>query len=124
MSNSPRILVVEDDPDGQELVAHILGYLKFEIDVANDGDEAVTILHESGKTFDGIIIDLNLPGKNGWEVLTYIQTNAKTANIPCLAVTAHHTSKLREEAIKAGFTAYFAKPLDASSFARQLEEIL
>lgn len=50
--------------------------------------------------------------------------NPETADLPCVAVTAYHTSKLREDAISAGFTAYFAKPIDATTFARRLEELL
>jgi CheY-like chemotaxis protein len=56
--------------------------------------------------------------------LAEIQSSRSTSELPCIAVTAYHTSKLREEAIKAGFTAYFAKPIDATAFARRLEEIL
>jgi len=119
-----RMLVVEDDPDGQALVAHILSYMHYQIDVANDGDEAIEYLRQFGSTYKAIVIDLALPGKNGWDVLAEIQANPETSHIPCLAVTAHHTAKLREETIKAGFTAYFAKPIDATSFVRQLENLL
>ena len=47
-----------------------------------------------------------------------------TAGLLCIAVTAFHTSKTREHALRAGFDAYFSKPLDATSFARQLEGLL
>jgi DNA-binding response OmpR family regulator len=124
MKDHWRILVVEDDPDGQALVAHVLDYLSIPIDVANDAEEAEKFLFDSGKTYTAVIIDLALPGKDGWDLLAQIQANSKTSNLPCLAITAFHTSKLREEAIRAGFTAYFAKPLDATSFARELEAVL
>jgi CheY-like chemotaxis protein len=124
MKDHWRILVVEDDPDGQALVAHVLEYLSIPIDVANDAEEAEKFLFHSGKTYTAVIIDLALPGKDGWDLLAQIQANAQTSNLPCLAITAFHTSKLREEAIRAGFTAYFAKPLDATSFARELEAVL
>ena len=124
MNNHWRILVVEDDPDGQALVAHVLEYLNIPIDVANDAEEAGEFLFRSGTTYNAVIIDLALPGKDGWELLAQIQANNHTASLPCLAITAFHTSKLREDAIRAGFTAYFAKPLDATSFARELEAVL
>lgn len=118
-----HILVVEDDPDGQEVVATILEHLNLSIDVANNVAEAEELLFNSGRTYQAAILDLALPDKNGWELLTEILENPKTANIPCIAVTAYHTSKLREDAIRAGFTAYFAKPIDATAFARRLEEL-
>lgn len=118
------ILVVEDDPDGQEVVAHILDYMKINFDLANDAEQAARKLFQDGHPYHAIIIDLALPGKDGWQLLNEIQQNAATASVPCIAVTAYHTAKLREEALQAGFTAYFAKPLDATSFARQLEAIL
>ena len=124
MSKYDRILVVEDDPDGQAVVAHILQSLKMPIDVASDAEEAGQYLFDSGTVYQAIIIDLALPGKDGWELLSQILNDPNTAGIPCIAITAFHTSKMREEALRAGFTAYFSKPLDAMSFARQLTAIL
>ena len=124
MSNNWRILVVEDDPDGQVVVATLLERLNIPIDVANNAAEAEALLFGSEQGYSAIILDLALPDKDGWDILTQIQDNPKTADIPCVAVTAFHTSKLREEALTAGFTAYFPKPIDGTSFARELENIL
>ncbi len=119
-----HILVVEDDPDGQEVVATILEHLNLSIDVANNVEDAEKLLFHSSSKYQAAILDLALPDKNGWDLLAEILNNPETANLPCIAVTAYHTSKLREDAIKAGFTAYFAKPIDATSFARRLEELM
>jgi CheY-like chemotaxis protein len=124
VQNTWRILVVEDDPDGQEVVATILAHLNIPLDVAGSAAEAEHYLYESGTRYNAVIVDLALPDKDGWELLSGIQANPDTSNLPCVAVTAYHTSKLREQALTAGFTAYFAKPIDATSFARQLETIL
>jgi CheY-like chemotaxis protein len=118
-----RILVVEDDPDGQAVVAHVLTYLNIPIDVAEDAEQALEYLFNSGHTYSPVTIDLALPGKDGWELLTEIRNHTATVDLPCVAVTAFHTSKIRDQALKAGFTAYFSKPLDATSFARQLEAL-
>lgn len=118
------ILIVEDDPDGQALVSHVIGHLNIPHDVVGDAEKAVKKLFESGESYQAVIIDLALPGKDGWELLADIRDNAETANLMCVAVTAFHTSKTREDALRAGFDAYFSKPLDATHFSRELASLL
>jgi len=122
MSN--HILIVEDDPDGQALVSHIIDHLSIDHDVVPDAEQATSILTQNGNAYQAVIIDLQLPGKDGWELLKEIRGSSKTADMTCIAVTAYHTSRIREEAIRAGFNAYFSKPLDAMHFARELERLL
>jgi CheY-like chemotaxis protein len=119
-----RILVVEDDPDGQEMISTMLQYLSYEIATANDAEEAEQHLFASKDSYDAIIIDLALPGKDGWELLSEIIDNPRTSLLPCIAVTAHHTFKLREEALRAGFVAYLPKPVDVTVLGRHLSSLL
>jgi CheY-like chemotaxis protein len=118
------ILVVEDDPDGQEMIATMLQHLQFHVDAADNAEDAAQYLADAGRGYSAIIIDLALPGKDGWELLADILDNPDTNAIPCIAVTAHHTSKLREDTIRAGFTAYFPKPIDATALGRQLASLI
>ena len=120
--NNP-ILVVEDDPDSQALVSHVLNHLNIPHAVVGDAEAASERLL-SDKLFRAVIIDLALPGKDGWELLDEIRKSPAIDNLICIAVTAFHTSKTREEALRAGFNAYFPKPLDATHFARELEHLL
>lgn len=125
MIQNARILVVEDDPDGQEVVSVMLHHLGVPVvDVAGTAMEAEALLFVAERSYHAIIIDLALPDKDGWELLGLIQAYPATTHIPCIAVTAFHTSRLREQAIKSGFTAYFPKPLEAITFARRLEAML
>lgn len=119
-----HILIVEDDPDGQEMVATMLQHMAFVVDTVDDGEQAVHRLFEQKKRYDAIIIDLALPGKDGWELLGEILKDPNIAKVPCVAVTAFHTSKLREEALRAGFTAYFPKPLDSTLLGRELDKLI
>jgi len=119
-----KLLIVEDDVDSQALISHIIGYMNLAHDIAGSAEQALEILDRSAKDFDAVIIDLALPGKDGWQLLSEIREDATTESLTCIAVTAFHTSKLREEAIRAGFDAYFPKPLDATNFVRELEQIL
>jgi two-component system sensor histidine kinase TorS len=119
-----RILVVEDDPDGQEMITTMLQHLQFTVDSADDAEQANQLLSNAGSAYNAIIIDLALPGKDGWELLGDILENPTTNAVPCIAVTAHHTSKLREDTIRAGFVAYFPKPIDATALGRELDKII
>lgn len=118
-----HVLVVEDDPDGQEMVTTILRHMHFEVDTADNGEQASQILFELGAVYDAVIIDLALPGKDGWELLSEILADARLHQMPCIAVTAFHNSKLREEALRAGFTAYFPKPIDGTQLGRELDRL-
>lgn len=124
MKNNLRILVVEDDVDGQALMSTLLSHLNIPVDVAENVAEAEHFLFQSQAQYQAVIVDLALPDKDGWQLLSEIQSNAKTADLSCIAVTAFHNSKLREDAILAGFKAYFPKPIDSTSFLRELESIL
>ena len=118
-----HILVIEDDPDGQEFVATVLQHMRYDVDTADDGEQATNLLFNSGKRYDAVVIDLALPGKDGWEVLSEILDNPATESVPCIAVTAFHNSKLREDALHAGFVAYFPKPIDSTQFGRAIDEL-
>jgi CheY-like chemotaxis protein len=124
MMSDKRVLVVEDDPDGQEMVTTMLQHMKFLVDSVDDGEQASEVLFNDSVPYGAIIIDLALPGKDGWELLGDILRNPTTANVPCIAVTAYHNSKLREEALRAGFTAYFPKPIDGTLLGRELERLI
>ena len=118
------ILIVEDDPDGQALVSHVIGHLNIPHEVVGDAEKALKKLFESGESYQAVIIDLALPGKDGWELLADIRNHPETESLMCVAVTAFHTSKTREDALRAGFDAYFSKPLDAMHFSRELASLL
>lgn len=118
-----RILVVEDDPDGQELVARILAYHAVQNDVVQTGEDAVSAL-AGADDYSVVITDLALPGLDGWGVLNSVLTNPHTAHIPCVAMTAYHSVEVAQEALRRGFRAYFPKPIDAASFYADLERVL
>jgi CheY-like chemotaxis protein len=117
-----RILVVEDDVDGQEVVARMLRHHRIPADIAGSAEDALDMLVATEYT--GAIIDLNLPGMDGWTLLNRMRSDAQTTQIRCVAVTAYHSADLAVKAIGAGFDAYFPKPLEATSFVRELQRIL
>lgn len=117
-----NVLVIEDEADSMELVQGLLNYHGIYSVGASSGEEALVILEEMSPTL--IIIDLALPGLDGWGVLKNLKVHKSLSKVPRVAITAFHTPELAEQAIAAGFDAYFAKPIDASSFVRELQAVV
>jgi len=61
---------------------------------------------------------------NGIELITAIRENPNTKHLPCIAITAFHTTVVKQQAIEAGFDSYMAKPLDDTSFLRMVDNML
>ncbi len=120
MLSGLSILIVEDDEFNIRLLEMLLGHNNATLDIARDGKEAVAKLAE--QSYDAAIIDLALPEMNGWELLRHIKAN--NLDLPCVALTAYHDSRVMHDAKKAGFTAYFSKPIETATFARQLATII
>jgi CheY-like chemotaxis protein len=116
------VVVVEDEDDSMDLVQGLLGYHGIHSLAAPTAEEALLMLNNVTPTL--ILIDLALPGMDGWSLLKEIKRTKALAGIPCIALTAYHTAELADEAIRSGFDAYFAKPLDATSFVRELVGIV
>lgn len=117
-----HVLVVEDEPDGREVVKSILDYFNIAADTVGTAEDALDRLGHS--QYSAVVIDLALPGMNGMELLGEIRSSAGISNLPCIAITALHTSFVRMQALKAGFDAYFPKPLNNAAFVRELERII
>ncbi len=116
-----HVLVVEDDPDGQEVVARILRHHQIGSDVVPTAEDALSRLES--EQYNLAIIDLALPAMDGWTLLKTIRANSKLKGLPCVAVTAFHSADVAVQAITSGFAAYFPKPLEATSFVRELQRI-
>jgi CheY-like chemotaxis protein len=117
-----RLLVVEDDQDGQEVVGRLLRFHRLDYDVVGSAEDALTLMAQ--KSYTGAIIDLALPQMDGWSLLETIRTNPNTAHMKCVAVTAYHSAEVAVKAIEHGFKAYFAKPLEATSFVREVQRVV
>jgi DNA-binding response OmpR family regulator len=119
-----RILVVEDDPDGADMVSMMLNSAGVEAVVAHDAETALGWLQSDPAYFNAAVIDLALPGMDGMELMGTIRNTPGINGLPMIAVTAFHTPELKVRVIDAGFDAYFPKPLDTNLFLRSLEQVL
>jgi CheY-like chemotaxis protein len=116
-----RVLVVEDEPDGQVVVAEMLRHFNIPTELAMNAEEAFE--HLDAQKFNALIIDIALPDIDGLELVRKLRRELRITQ-PCIAITAFHTSKTRQAALEAGFDAYFPKPLDHMHFVRELEKLI
>ncbi len=121
-TNDKHILVVEDEPDGREIISALLNHFGVNADLAPDGEQALDLLADHH--YDAAVIDLMLPGIDGLELIQVIRSTPHIAALPCIAVTAYHTSKIKKDAKDAGYNAFYPKPLDDSAFFAELTRIL
>jgi CheY-like chemotaxis protein len=117
-----NVLLVEDEADSMELVQGIFEYYGIPCIGATTGEEAVRILEHERPNL--IIVDLALPGIDGWGLLKHLKSNRALSGIPRVAITAYHTAEVATQAIEQGFDAYFSKPIEATSFVRELQGIV
>ena len=122
MNPAQYLIVIEDDADGQELVGKMLRHMKIDFDVVQSAEDALTLMSQNQYT--GAIVDLALPGMDGWTLLDNVRSNPDTAHMSCVAITAYHSADLAVKAVDAGFNGYFPKPIDPAHFVRELPHAL
>src|SRR5258708_2043006 len=109
-SNTLRILIVEDELDLQDILTQLLPYYQLAAESVTSAEQALQLLAQPENRYAGALIDLGLPGMGGCELVKVIRSQPTTRDLPCVAMTAWHSSELRQQALAAGFNAYFAKP--------------
>ena len=114
----PKILYVEDNDDNVYVMKGRLPRLGFEVVVAANGEQGVAMAETEAP--DLILMDLRLPGIDGWETTRRIKAAPATKAIPVIALSAHAMAGDREKALEAGCDDYDTKPVD---FPRLLERI-
>jgi CheY-like chemotaxis protein len=106
------VLVVDDDPDNVELLAFALEYAGGTVRSAKDGLVALEVL--GTWVPDILLIDLAMPGMDGYELLATIRSSRTLRRIPAVAVTAHAFDADKDRCIDAGFAQHVTKPVDVA----------
>lgn len=114
-----RILVVDDEVPIQELIKFNLEQAGFEVKVAGDGNEALERF-ESDKP-DLVVLDLMLPGKDGWDVCKAIRRNSNT---PIIMLTAKETELERVLGLELGADDYITKPFSPLELVARIKAVL
>jgi two-component system, cell cycle response regulator DivK len=121
-SASPCILVVEDNPVNMRLVRLILRTKGFEVNEAVTGHDALSKLRANRP--DLILLDMQLPGMDGFTLAAMLKSDAHTRAIPLVAVTAYAMKGDAERILAAGCDAYLRKPIDDAELIEVIERCL
>ena len=117
-----RILCVEDNAENLMMLQRRLTRRGFEVTISMNGAESV----EWAKTLqpDVIVMDLNLPGVDGWEATRRLKNQPETKDIPIIVLTADPKEKSRERALTAGCDEFELKPIDFEGLVGKIQSLL
>jgi CheY-like chemotaxis protein len=121
MPTKPSILVVDDSADSREMLAEYLRFRGFEISDATDGEQAIAVARDVRP--DMILMDLSMPGIDGWEATRQLKADPLTRHAVIIAVSAHAFPPARQAAKNAGCDAFILKPYDLTVLADTLHEV-
>ena len=117
-----KVLLVDDEQGFATLLGQMLRMDGYEVNVVNDGQEALDLL----KTIkpDAIISDIMMPNVDGFELFERVKSDVLTKDIPFLFVTAYQDSEVLARARKVGIFGILRKPIDLDQIERRLRELL
>jgi CheY-like chemotaxis protein len=105
-----HLLLVEDNEINQQVAQEILEGAGLVVRIANNGQEAVNMVNQ--KTFDAVLMDIQMPVMDGFEATRAIRENAQFKDLPIIAMTASAMTQDREDALASGMNDHVAKPID------------
>ena len=117
-----RILLVEDDEMNRDMLSRRLTKRGYDVSIAVDGKEAVEIAGPLSP--DLILMDLSLPGLDGWDAARLLKASPDTRDVPIIALTAHAMSDDRQKAIEAGCDDYDTKPIQLPRLLEKMRVLL
>lgn len=120
--DSWNIILVDDDPDSLHLLADMLDLSGADVYSAANGTACLDLLKAIIPS--AIIVDLNMPSPDGWDLLDEIRANPLLVNVPVVALTAYYSEKVEEEALRAGFDAFVRKPVKSSDLMSLLNDLV
>jgi CheY-like chemotaxis protein len=118
----PLVVLVEDQSDLRRLYAEHLTISGFDVIEAEDGAQAIA--HTTGSVPDVVLMDLSLPGIDGWEATRRLKSDDRTAHIPVVALTAHDGAGELQRATRAGCNWFVPKPCPPAALIVEVRRVL
>jgi CheY-like chemotaxis protein len=118
----PKILLVEDDEMNRDMLSRRLERRGYQVVIAVDGGQGLMLARSEAP--DLILMDMSLPGLDGWEATRQLKAVPTTHAIPILALTAHAMSGDRQKAVEAGCDDYDTKPIEFPRLLGKIQALL
>jgi DNA-binding response OmpR family regulator len=118
----PLVLTIDDEPEITGLIEMALEVSGYAVVTANSVFEGMKVLADTEPNL--ILLDIMMPGVDGWQFCETLRTNTTTANIPVVFVTALDTSAFRAEAERAGAAGFISKPFSSRSIEAEVARVL
>ena len=119
---TPRVLIVEDNPLNRKLIRDILIFQGYDVVEAPSGEEGIELARVNAP--DIVLMDLQLPGIDGYQTMRRLRAEPHSAPLAIIAVTAFAMKDDRDRALAAGFDGYLSKPIDVRRLSEQLTSIV
>lgn len=120
--NGKTVLLVEDNPHNRKIFSGMLAHSGFTVVEAEDGNQALA--QAAAARPDLILMDLSIPGLDGWEVTRRLKADPQTQGIPIVALTAHAMRGDEERARQAGCDGYLSKPISPKLVVEEVKRYL
>ncbi|NYT72880.1 response regulator [Halomonas sp. QX-2] len=117
-----KVLVVDDEPNIVLSLEFLMEQAGFEVVTAEDGEQALARVHDSQP--DLLLLDISLPGISGFDVLERLRSEAATAQLPIIMLTAHGRDVEREKGMALGADDYITKPFSTQSLVEKVKALL
>jgi CheY-like chemotaxis protein len=118
----PKILLVEDNEMNRDMLSRRLQRRGYDVVTAVDGETGLTMTRTETPAL--ILMDMSLPGVDGWEATRQLKADPATRGIPVIALTAHAMAGDREKALAAGCDDFDIKPIDLDRLLGKIEALL
>ncbi len=117
-----KILIVEDNEMNRDMLSRRLARRGYEVAIAVDGEQGLAMAQAETPAL--ILMDMSLPGLDGWEATRRLKAMPATQRIPVIALTAHAMAGDREKAVAAGCDDFDTKPIDLDRLLAKIEALL
>lgn len=121
-SGKPRVLVVDDEPTSRTVVSMRISSLGATTIEAQDGSSALLQLISS--SFDAVILDLEMPGIDGFQLLAFVRGHPNLKHLPVIVISGRNDMNSVQRALEAGATSYLLKPLDWKAFSEHIRNMI